>query len=460
MLNNDLENKNSEINLNVKIPKEQTDVSFSFRELVLTIHFARKAFISWCCIGLILGIAAAAGLFLIQRSETSAEVSVAIILNYSGASENIFPSGEAFDVDSFYTVDLWDNALKKIDRVDINVADAMSQTSIIWSAPDNDNAYSAHNTYILTVSEGNDVFKSTKEKEVFLTAFCTEYKSYIVNRYFNEYRIGMLHGQQLKEWVDITKEEIMWDQFSFSRNFDIIDNRYRDLSKVINRMFDEDPAYRSSDGKSFSDFAKTFENIVDSDLPIWIDKLNYNIYIRNVDRFMEEYQFQINSLNISNLYHLEILGSYNELLSSFRQTDADGIRIEEAIKVLMSAQKSADSAAEIQRQLNQMSFFRDMLNQNNLAIHTNSSEAEAALTGFIDDLDNNQRLLHSVIYEYYKINNERDAENAILYANPSVTISSAGANIIMLIAVFAALTFLGVFVGFLVAAAKKHLPRK
>ena len=459
----DSENKNSEINLNLKMPQEQAEGSFSFGDLVLTIHNARKTFLIWCCVGVLLGIVVAAGFFFMQRRSPAAEVSISIILNYSKVSELIFPSGEAFDLDSFYTMDLWSKALRAINRTDVTVADAMNQMSI--THPREDTAASvasgslAENVYLLTISDKSNVFRSTAEKIDFLNAFCNEYSDYIAARYYNDGRIGMLSGQQLSEWVDITKEDIIWDQFSFGANFDLLSDRYLILHETLISLFDEDPAFRTADGKSFDDYAREFERVAISEMPQWRAKLDSGVYIRNIDKFKNEYNIVINSMNMNRQYHLDLLASYNELLLSFQQKDAEGLRINEAVEILTAARNSAEIAADIQKQIDQLKFYYDMLAMNEQAIRANSGEAEAALTSFITGLENNQTALHDIILDYYKQNNERDAENSILFTNPSIT-AAAGVNLIMVIAIFAIFVIMGIVFGFIAAVVKKYLPRE
>ncbi|MCL2151854.1 MAG: hypothetical protein FWH57_02675 [Oscillospiraceae bacterium] len=460
------ETNNSEINLNLKMPQEQTDSSFSFRDFVLTIYSAKKVFLVWCCIGLILGIAAAGGFFLMKRSNTSAEVSVALILNYSKVSENIFPSGEEFDIDSFYSMDIWANALKAIGRDDVAVADAMNQVRIAHMRRDDgtntdagmNTDGSTENTYSLTLSDNSSVFMSTKEKEDFLQAFCSEYNNYIVARYYIEDRTGMLHGQQLKEWIDVTKAEIIWDSFSFSANYDLLGDRYIALSETLSSLYDEDPAFRTADGKSFDDYAKEFEGIVISELPRWRAKLDSGIYIRNIDRFKQDCGIVARSMRINRQYHLDLLASYNEMLLSFQQKDAEGVRIDEAVEILMAAQESAEIAADLQRQIGQLEYYYEMLGRYEQDIRASSEEAEIALTAFITGLENNQAKLQNIILDYYKQTNERDAENSILYTNPTTTTTSS-ISMVMVFAIFIAITLVGAAIGIIAAVVKKYLPQ-
>ena len=126
------EQSNSEINLNLKMPPEQPDGDFSMKNLVLTIYSAKKTFIVWCCIGLALGIIAAAGYLImntfISPPEEQGDVKVTLTLNYSGAEQALLPNGVEFDARFFYEeISLWENAIKAAGNSEVTVGDLISR---------------------------------------------------------------------------------------------------------------------------------------------------------------------------------------------------------------------------------------------------------------------------------------------------------------------------------------------
>jgi hypothetical protein len=170
-----LENE-KEINLNLKIPPENQDDSFSMRDLVLTLYNGRKVFLTCCIIGLLLGVIAAAGYYITRADgeepivTTSESVSIMLTINYPESS---------FNAGTFLEPELWENAINAIGRSDITPVDAMSELKIIRYIPDENENINILNQlrYELIISSDSEIFASNDEKEAFLLAFCEEYKS-------------------------------------------------------------------------------------------------------------------------------------------------------------------------------------------------------------------------------------------------------------------------------------------
>jgi len=465
--NNNLPEK--EINLNLKIPPEQQDGSFSMRDLVLTIYNARKIFIICCLVGLLLGTIAAAGYYAASSGSAPPAVgdsSITLTLNYSGAEHNIYPNGAGFNVNLFYEIELWENALRAVGRDDITPADAMGEVRIARQTPRLDEhghpiEEILNTSFIVTIPSGSVVFTDKEAKESFLSAFGVEYKNAINDRYFTDSNVGMLWNQQLRKWNE-SSGEILWDSFSFERNFSLLNSRYESLIGLLESLFNADPMYRAS-GKSFNDFINEFNEIRNNDIRLWTERLTQNAYIRNIDQFKNEYQLQIDLMRLNREYSLERVDSYNELLTSFQQKDAnDGSIVWSAVYMLDEARTQADKAADLQRQIRQTEYNARMLETNEQMLRANSREAESALTAFIEDLERNQEELAKIIFDYYKQLNESTAGNSVLATTPTsqVLITAVGVSTTRLLMLFAGLTFVGFAFGFCAAFVKKYLPEK
>jgi hypothetical protein len=459
-----------EINLNLKIPPEQPDGSFSMRDLVLTLYNGRKIFFICCFAGLLLGIIAAAGYYATTRSSgappIAGDTSITLTLNYPGAEHAIYPNGTGFNVNLFYEIDLWERALRAIGRDDITPADAMGEVSIARQTPRLDEhghpiEEILNTSFIVTIPAGSAVFADKSAKESFLSAFGEEYKNSINSRYFTDSNAGILCNQQLRTWNDSSRE-IIWDSFSFEQNFILLNSRYEELARLLDSLFSTDPLYRTLGGRSFNDYANDFREIRDNDIRLWTAKLNENVYIRNIDRFRNEYQFQLDTMRLNREYSLEIVDSYNELLTSFqRNNDSHGTIVWDAVATLTTARSEIDKAADLQRQIRQMEYNVQALQINEQALRANSLEAEAALTAFIEDLERNQEELTGIIFNYYKQLNERYAENSVLATTPFSQVSTAaGVSMTLILMLLVGLTFVGFAIGFCGAFVKKYLPER
>lgn len=457
------EQPNSEINLNLKMPPDQPDGDFSMKNLILTIYNARKVFLTWCCIGLLLGIIAAGGYYLSNRGAAPAavpvDVSVTLTLNYAGAESALFPNGAPFDARLFYEdTGVWANALNASGNDAYAIGDVMSRVQI-KKAVNDENV--TENVYIITIPSGSDIFGGVEGKKSFLHALCIEYQNYITGRYYTESGVGTLYGQYLKTWDDACAD-ITFDEFAFDRSMSALSSRYQVLAGILVNLYNGNPTYRSSEGKSFDDYSKDIKNIYIKDISLWSDKLTHNIYIRNIDRFISEARLHIDTMERNRRYNLELVGLYNELLASFQQKDGQGVVINEAVALLGAAQSCAASAADLQRQIDQTEYYLDALKTNGQIIRGNSGEAEAALDGFISGLSANQDRLRSVIYEYYKQENERAADSAVIYSSVSVVTGeeqapAGGVSMTRILMLLLGLTFVGFIIGFCSAFIKKYI---
>ena len=452
------EKSNSEINLNVKIPPEQSEGSFSMRNLVLTVYEAKKIFFIWCAIGLVLGLAAA-GFFYIRQKDADlpGNASVTLTLNYLGAENGIYPNGERFSARSLSDIAIFEKALKNLG--DVSVGDVVNELEIMRSEEKN-------NVFIFTIPEGEGAFTNNDAKKEFLQALCLEYKNFIMEKYYLENTIGKLYEQRLGEIEKQMQDVMLWEPepFNFENNFRTISNYYWGLERTLNLLFSAEPNHASPEGLSFEDYSKQMYDIRNKDINEWIVKLQYNIYIRNIDKFMEESIFSVEIMERNRRYYLELADSYNELLSSFQQKDSQGAIVPEAVNVLKDAQSCISTAADLQKQINKMNSDMEMLQTNEQMIRANGREAEAALTAFIAELKKNQKIIFDVIYDYYKTLNEHEAENSVLYSNPAIimpegqTASSGG--MMQLLIIVAGFAFLGFVVGFCAAFIKRYLPEK
>ena len=476
----------SEINLNLKMPSEDQDGSFSMRDLVLTIYNARKVFFTWCLIGLLLGVIAAVGYYVSQSgrggsqavpTDQAWDTSITLILGYPGAEFALFPNGAEFSLSSFYNPELWENALKSVGRDDITPADAIAEFGVTshhmqrtgedeLPIEEGSQDQLLNTLFELTISSGGAVFEDAVTTEEFLQAFCEEYKNFIDSNYFFDGNIGLLFGQHLKEW-DESGLDIIWDTFNFERNFREISSRYSAWAEYFEKLFNTAPLYRTPDGKSFYNIAQDLRSIRDNDIRQWLVKVNEDIYIRSIDRFRNEYQFQIDSMRLDRDYSMEIVNSYNDLMTSFQQKDtAHGAIVDEAVDILTSARYEANTAADLQRRINQMEYNIEMLENNETAIRAKSIEAEKALAVFIDELSTNRENLSVIIHDYYAQMNEDNAKNSVLFTTPvTVTTQSiedpvAGVSMTRVLMLFIGLTFAGVAVGFCAAFVKKYLPER
>lgn len=462
----DNEQSNSEINLNLKMPPEQPDGDFSMRNLVLTIYSAKKTFVVWCCIGLALGIIAAAGYFIlntfISPPDEQGDVTVTLTLNYDGAENAMLPNGVEFDMRFFYEeIALWENALKAVGNDDVTVGDLISKVTIAKQMYGED---VIENVFNMTLPYDYEVFDSTRQKQIFLEALGEEYKKFVTGKYFTDISIGMLYGQQVRA-LDEAGAEIIWDPFRFDMNFAQLNARYRTLAEILTNLFNDDPNYRTSEGRSFSDYATDIKDIYISEISTWDERLVNGIYIRNIDRFIEEGQYRLEALERNRKYNLELATMYNDLLASFQQADVQGVIVDEAVEMLIEAKSYAMAAADLQRQIDQMRFLLNNIRTNERVISSNSQEAEAALVGFINDLGKNQEKLRSVIYEYYAQTHRNAAESSVLYSSAIVTEAEGqppadGVSFTRLLMILIGLTFVGFLIGFCATFVKKYIAER
>ena len=455
------EKSNSEINLNVKIPPEQSEGSFSMRDVVLTVYSAKKLFLTWCALGLLLGLLAAGFYYITQKdADIPGDVSVTLTLNYYGAEANLYPNGGRFSARSFSNTALFENVLSEFDFEDITVGDVINEVKITHDEE-------VYNIFTFTIPYGQSAFPNNAAKKDFLSALCGEYKNFIIDKYYSKNTVGKLYDQYLSGIEKQIQDVGLWepDPFSFENNFKTIAGYYMDLENILNRLFNTEPTYTSPEGFSFEDHSKSLYDIRNKDILEWTTKLQYNIYVRNIDKFMEESQYSIDGMERNRDYNLELAASYNELLASFQQKDSQGAIVPEAVSVLKEAQACISTAADLQRQINKMKSDVEMLETNEQALRQNSREAENALTASISALKKNQENIREVIYDYYEQLNMREAENSVLYSNPVITMpegqtASSGVSMMRLLMILAGLTFLGFVVGFCASFIKKYLPEK
>ena len=467
------EQSNSEINLNLKMPPEQPDGDFSMRTLVLTIYEARKVFLIWCFIGLFLGIVAAGGYYVMNTyvsppatPSVQGDVAVTLKLNYSGAAGAagaLLPNGAEFDKRFFYEdLDIWENALAEIEHGGVTVGDLIGQVKIDNQKLEDE---AVSNVFVLTMPIDYNIFSDVGQMKAFLLALCEEYKSYLTEKYYTDVSIGTLYGQQYKTW-DEASAEILWDPLRFDINFAALSARYKELEKILTVLYESDPNYKTPEGKNFNDYAKELRDIYLGDVASWDDKLLSNIYIRNVDQFIAEAPFRIAAMERNRQYNLELAQSHSELLYSFQQTEAQGVVVGEAVSILMAAKEHAQAAADLQRQIDQMVFYYEVLQLGEQDVRSNSRAAEAALVGFISDLGRNQANLRSVIYDYYGQMQERAAETSIIYSNALVVeaedqpAQAGGVSMTRMLMILIGLTFVGFVIGFCATFVKKYIDER
>jgi hypothetical protein len=380
----------------------------------------------------------------------------------------MFPNGEEVNASSFYEPELWENALRAVGIDSAVPADAMAEVRIARQLPAVDeNGYPIEeNTQLrfkLTIPSGSAVFADSDEKAAFLRVFSEEYKNLINSRYFSEGSVGILYGDDIRKWNNLLTD-ILWDAFSFERNFELLSARYSALERFFEEMYTKAPLYRSADGRSFNDFAGEFRDMRVNEIRPWLARFNDNVYIRDIDRFRNEYRFQIDSLRLNREYSLEIVAMYNDLLTSFQQKDAaNGTIVAEAVEILSEAKSQSNAAAELQRQIGQMEHNAAMLETHEQTIRTNSREAEAALFAFIGDLEASQEELDRIILEYYRQLSARNAENSIIFTTPTVAriaAEASSASMTRVLMLLVGLTFAGFAIGFCAAFVKKYLPEK
>jgi len=480
-------NQNSEINLNLKIPPERIEEGGTFGDIVLTLYNARKGFFLCCAIGITLGIIVTAAYYVVQlrnatQATISGETSISLMLNYPGAQDALFPDGEDFSKMSFYEPELWINALNATGNDSISPADAMSAVEISQlgadglshfdSKPEEDESATSRGiqssalinpTIILTIPTEAAFLEGSNQREIFLSALCAEYKKSLDNKYFNDGNIGILYSQHFTAWNQLCKD-IQWHPFRYDVNFSDLEARYSALTDLLKALHREDPLYKTNDGKSFNDLAEELSSICDHEISYWISRVSDNVYIRNIDRFVEESPYRLDSMSLKREYSLEIVSAYNDILSSFQQKDtADGTIVSEAVNLMITAQSHADVAADLQKQMKEIELYLEMLETNKTIIRANSRDAEAALTALISELERNQDNLSDVLYNYYKQVNNRIAENSVISGTPATTstmTAPASVSATRLIIVFAGLSLMGIAIGFCAAFIKKHLPEK
>ena len=426
----------------------QQESGLAIKDLILTVHGAKKIFLIWCCIGLILGIITAGAYYIIQKNRAvTGDVSAEIRLNYPGAES---------DAGAFSEVIIWENALKAIGRNDISAADAMSQVTVIKDEPAQDMPANElnRNAYVLTISSGSKIFISDSAKKEFLNALCKSYKKYITDKYYNRESAGMLHGQHLKTWLNSCRT-IIWDPLCFGENFSMLSGRYLILAAILEDLYAADPDYRMPDGKSFGDCATEFRESCDKDIADWTARLDYKIYIRNIDRFKEEARYNIDTMKMNRERCLKLLDSYNKLLASFPEKD-----IQETADILAESRFWSDRAAELYYKIGRMEYNLETLGQNEPGLRENSVEAEKALASFIDDLERRQETLRQAIYDYYAQKNSRAAENSVIYTAAFIILPDGDEALILtrVLLIFAALSFAGAAIGFFAAYVKRYIP--
>jgi len=480
-------NQNSEINLNLKIPPERNEEGGTFGDIVLTLYNAKKGFFLYCAIGITLGLLAAAAYYVVQNRNTtpaiiSGETSISLTLNYPGAHYALFPDGEAFSKTSFYEPELWINALNATGHDSISPADAMSAVVISQlgenelsqngSSPEGDESAASWSmqsrllinpTIELIIPPESAFLESSDQREAFLSAFCEEYKKSLNDKYFHDGNIGILYSQHLSEWKSLSKE-IQWHTFRFDSNFYNLEDRYTALADLLKSLYREDPLYETNDGKSFNDLAEELITICDHEVRYWISRVSGNVYIRNIDIFIDESPYQLESMSLRREYSLEIVATYSDILSSFQQKDTtDGTIVSEAVDLLTTAQSNADVAADLQKQMKEIELYLEMLETNNTRIRANSRDAETAFAGLISELERNQDSLSGVLYNYYMQVNNQIAENSVISGTPvtaSIKTTPESISTTRLIVVFVGLSFLGIVIGFCAAFIKKYLPEK
>jgi hypothetical protein len=343
----------------------------------------------------------------------------------------------------------------------------MSEVSIAQMqrySPESELPENIPGVFEFSIATGGDIFADNEIKEEFLRALCEEYKDFIAGVYFTEETTGALHGQQLRRWDNATPP-ILWDPLSFTANLSMLDERYGVLSAILNDLYANDISYMTEDGKNFYDYLEDLKAIREKDIAEWMDRLGRNVYIRDIIRFRDEAPARLETMRIERGYHIEMISLYGGLLESFQQKDAQGVRIQESVNILTSAQSHAGSAADLQRQIELMERSIKMLEENEQTVRENSREAEAALTAFISELERNQETLRGVIFEYYRQINERNAANSVIYTSPAFISergepSPADTSIMRLVIILAGLTFIGFAIGFCVAFIRKYLPEK
>ncbi|MCL2637199.1 MAG: hypothetical protein FWD48_02405 [Oscillospiraceae bacterium] len=176
--NNNLNEK--EINLNLKIPPEQQDDAFSMRDLVLTIYNARKIFFIFCLIGLLLGVIAAAGYYASNTGNAKSESPTSLELNDIAITLIINYPEARFNVDLFFEPELWENTLKKIGKSDVTLADAMGDVKITRYKPEEGESNVLNQLqFELIIPSDSEIFAGNNEKEMFLLAFCEEFRNQI-----------------------------------------------------------------------------------------------------------------------------------------------------------------------------------------------------------------------------------------------------------------------------------------
>ena len=320
------------------------------------------------------------------------------------------------------------------------------------------------NVYILTIPYDSEILDNVNQKAEFLQALCEEYRNFVINKYYTQVSVGMLYGQQLKAW-DESSEEIIWDPFRYDINFSALNNRYQELAGILTKLYNADPNYRTAEGRNFNDYANELREIYIKDIAAWDGKLVNNLYIRNIDQFIEEAQYRIATIERNRDYYKGLVESYSDLLASFQQADAQGVIVEEAVEILTAAQAHAVAASDLQRQMDQMILHLTILSISERTIRNNSVDAEAALIGFIDDLERNQENLRGIIYDYYAQRHGRTAESAVLYSNALVIEAedqppADGVSMTRILMILIGLTFVGFVIGFCATFVKKYIAEK
>ena len=461
-----LEDNNSEINVNLKIPGEQPQSEFSMKDFVLTMYRSRKALLKWCIIGLVAGVLLAGAYYVYSAffgaTLTDADTAITIEMNYpqtGGAitpAGAIFPNGAAFDPRTFANVGVLEKALAAVERTDVSATEVIPRLSIAL-------VEGSKSRYVVTLRgmapSDEYVFTGDGEKMDFLQALADEYREYLKSTYYIDETVGYLYNQHLGE-MDACIREVDYlipDLFSYKINFTTIGDYYTNMGEILDGMFVAEPAYISPEGFSFRQYALQMYEVRDKDIAGWRDKLSTDVYIRNPERFLTEYQHQIDTLRRDSEYYSELAMSFHELL--------DGTKVQDVVAQFITAQDWAVTAAERNDQIRWMEDSILVLQSKARAINANSVEAEAAYNAAMDTLKRDQAKIRKVLYEYYYELNSRSAENSVVYSQPVYAVApgaaspaGSGVSLMRLALIVVGLTFVGAVVGVCVALMRKYVP--
>ena len=458
------DNNNSEINLNLRMPSDQVKEGTVISDLIITIYNERRVFFTFCLLGLVAGILAAGFYYFTHRDSLGdkilavpiGDVTITLTLNYQYAEELLFPSGATFNAKSIVTVDIVEKAICAIGISGITAADILPRLIV-----ECDEVYPNIYTVTLLGMNGDFAFTSEDEKVDFLQSLATEYRRFINEKYFlNENTIGYLHGQHLGTIDSEIRTIELWtpDPFSFEKGFSHIMACYTTIGEILEEYHKNDPVYTSANGLSFREHENEINEIVGKEIAAWMERLNDGIYIRNIDRFMREYQHQLNRLEREFEYYSEQASSFNRLLS--------GTNVRKVEDFLMDAQSWAATAADKGNQIRIIEYNVEMLVTNEQEIRNNSREAEAAFISALDDLKEKLNEVRDALEDYYKECSTLSAENSVLFSRAIVStpdgtdthVSVGGVSTSRLVLIFFGPIFVGLAIGLCVAFLKKYLP--